>query len=557
LAHEFVYTMNDLRKVIGDRTILDGITLSFLPGAKIGVLGANGAGKSTLLRIMAGEDEDVLGEAKPAKGLRVGYLPQEPELDPAKDVLGNVEEGVSELRVLLDEFNELSAKFAEPMDDDEMNALLEKQGKLQDRIDAADAWEIDRTVDVAMEALRCPPGDTDVATLSGGEKRRVALCRLLLSKPDMLLLDEPTNHLDAESVAWLERFLQEYPGTVVAITHDRYFLDNVAGWILELDRGSGIPWEGNYSSWLEQKNKRFEIEEKQAGARARTLSRELDWIKMSPRARQAKGKARINAYEELVKQGGERAPEKVEIAIPVPVRLGDVVVDAEALQKAFGDKLLFEDLSFRLPPGGIVGIIGANGAGKTTLFKVISGEEKADSGELRLGETVHLSYVDQERRDLAPDKTVWEVISGGDEKIMIGSREVPSRAWVSSFNFKGTDQQKLVGSLSGGERNRVNLALLLRTGGNVLLLDEPTNDLDVDTLRALEDALIDFPGCAVVISHDRWFLDRIATHILAFEGDSHVEWFEGNYEDYEADRRRRLGADADTPQRIKYRRIDA
>ena len=557
MAHEFVYTMNDLRKVIGDRTILDGITLSFLPGAKIGVLGANGAGKSTLLRIMAGEDEDVLGEAKPAKGLRVGYLPQEPELDPAKDVLGNVEEGVSELRVLLDEFNELSAKFAEPMDDDEMNALLEKQGKLQDRIDAADAWEIDRTVDVAMEALRCPPGDTDVATLSGGEKRRVALCRLLLSKPDMLLLDEPTNHLDAESVAWLERFLQEYPGTVVAITHDRYFLDNVAGWILELDRGSGIPWEGNYSSWLEQKNKRFEIEEKQAGARARTLSRELDWIKMSPRARQAKGKARINAYEELVKQGGERAPEKVEIAIPVPVRLGDVVVDAEALQKAFGDKLLFEDLSFRLPPGGIVGIIGANGAGKTTLFKVISGEEKADSGELRLGETVHLSYVDQERRDLAPDKTVWEVISGGDEKIMIGSREVPSRAWVSSFNFKGTDQQKLVGSLSGGERNRVNLALLLRTGGNVLLLDEPTNDLDVDTLRALEDALIDFPGCAVVISHDRWFLDRIATHILAFEGDSHVEWFEGNYEDYEADRRRRLGADADTPQRIKYRRIDA
>ena len=557
MAHEFVYTMNEQRKVIGDRTILDGITLSFLPGAKIGVLGANGAGKSTLLRIMAGEDEDVLGEAKPAKGLRVGYLPQEPELDPAKDVLGNVEEGVSELRVLLDEFNELSAKFAEPMDDDEMNALLEKQGKLQDRIDAADAWEIDRTVDVAMEALRCPPGDTDVTTLSGGEKRRVALCRLLLSKPDMLLLDEPTNHLDAESVAWLERFLQEYPGTVVAITHDRYFLDNVAGWILELDRGRGIPWEGNYSSWLEQKNKRFEIEEKQAGARARTLSRELDWIKMSPRARQAKGKARINAYEELVKQGGERAPEKVEIAIPVPVRLGDVVVDAEALQKAFGDKLLFEDLSFRLPPGGIVGIIGANGAGKTTLFKVISGEEKADSGELRLGETVHLSYVDQERRDLAPDKTVWEVISGGDEKIMIGSREVPSRAWVSSFNFKGTDQQKLVGSLSGGERNRVNLALLLRTGGNVLLLDEPTNDLDVDTLRALEDALIDFPGCAVVISHDRWFLDRIATHILAFEGDSHVEWFEGNYEDYEADRRRRLGADADTPQRIKYRRIDA
>ncbi|MCP4906568.1 MAG: energy-dependent translational throttle protein EttA [bacterium] len=557
LAHEFVYTMNDLRKVIGDRTILDGITLSFLPGAKIGVLGANGAGKSTLLRIMAGIDDDVLGEARPAKGLRVGYLPQEPALDESKDVLGNVEEGVGEIRALLDEFNELSAKFAEPMDDDEMNALLEKQGNLQDKIDAADAWEIDRVLDVAMEALRCPPGDADVSKLSGGEKRRVALCRLLLSKPDMLLLDEPTNHLDAESVAWLERFLQEYPGTVVAITHDRYFLDNVAGWILELDRGKGIPWEGNYSSWLEQKNKRLEVEEKQAGARARTLSRELEWIKMSPRARQAKGKARINAFEELVKKGGERAPEKVEIAIPVPKRLGDVVVDAEAISKAFGDKLLFGDLSFKLPPGGIVGIIGANGAGKTTLFNMISGVESCDSGELRLGETVALSYVDQERRDLDPEKTVWEVISGGDEKIMIGNREMPSRAWVSSFNFKGPDQQKLVGSLSGGERNRVNLALLLRTGGNVLLLDEPTNDLDVDTLRALEDALVDFPGCAVVISHDRWFLDRIATHILAFEGDSHVEWFEGNYQDYEKDRRKRLGAEADQPHRIKYRKFHA
>jgi sulfate-transporting ATPase len=557
LANEFVYTMNDLRKVIGDRTILDSIYLSFYPGAKIGVLGANGAGKSTLLRIMAGVDDDFLGEARPLKGLRVGYLPQEPKLDESKDVLGNVEEGVSEIRAMLDEFNELSAKFAEPMDDDEMNALLEKQGDLQDKIDAADAWEIDRVLDVAMEALRCPPGDADVSKLSGGEKRRVALCRLLLSKPDMLLLDEPTNHLDAESVAWLERFLQEFPGTVVAITHDRYFLDNVAGWILELDRGQGIPWEGNYSSWLEQKNKRFEIEEKQAGARARTLSRELEWIKMSPRARQAKGKARINAFEELVKQGGERAPEKVEISIPVPKRLGDVVVHAEEISKAFGDKLLFQDLSFKLPPGGIVGIIGANGAGKTTLFNMISGTEKTDAGDLRLGETVALSYVDQERRELDPKKSVWDVISGGDEKIMIGNREVPSRAWVSSFNFKGSDQQKLVGSLSGGERNRVNLALLLRTGGNVLLLDEPTNDLDVDTLRALEDALIDFPGCAVVISHDRWFLDRIATHILAFEGESHVEWFEGNYQDYEADRRRRLGADADTPQRIKYRRIDA
>ena len=557
VAHEFVYTMNDLRKVIGDRVILDGITLSFFPGAKIGVLGANGSGKSTLLRIMAGVDDDVMGEAKPAKGLRIGYLPQEPQLDPLKTVLGNVEEGVGEIRALLDEFNALSEKFAEPMDDDEMNALLEKQGKLQDQIDAADAWEIDRTLDVAMEALRCPPPDANVSTLSGGEKRRVALCRLLLSKPDMLLLDEPTNHLDAESVAWLERFLQEYPGTVVAITHDRYFLDNVAGWILELDRGQGIPWQGNYSSWLEQKNKRLGVEEKQAGAHARTLARELEWIKMSPRARQAKGKARINAYEDLMREGVDRAPEKVEIAIPVPERLGDVVVEANGLRKAYGDKLLFEDLEFKLPPGGIVGIIGANGAGKTTLFRIISGEEKEDSGELRLGETVSLSYVDQDRRDLEPGKTVWEVISRGEERIKIGNREVPSRAWVSSFNFKGSDQQKLVEDLSGGERNRVNLALLLREGGNVLLLDEPTNDLDVDTLRALEDALIDFPGCAVVISHDRWFLDRIATHILAFEGDSHVEWFEGNYQDYEADRRKRLGADADQPHRIKYRRIDA
>jgi ATP-binding cassette ChvD family protein len=549
--------MNDLRKVIGDRVILDGIYLSFYPGAKIGVLGANGAGKSTLLRIMAGVDTDIMGEARPLKGLRIGYLPQEPQLDLSKNVLGNVEEGVAEVRALLDEFNALSEKFAEPMEDDEMNALLEKQGKLQDKIDAADAWEIDRTIDVAMEALRCPDPEADVSTLSGGEKRRVALCRLLLSKPDMLLLDEPTNHLDAESVAWLERFLQEYPGTVVAITHDRYFLDNVAGWILELDRGRGIPWEGNYSSWLEQKNKRLEVEEKQAGAHARTLARELEWIKMSPRARQAKGKARINAFEDLVKAGVDRAPEKVEIAIPVPPRLGNQVVEAKGLRKAYGDKLLFDDLNFSLPPGGIVGIIGPNGAGKTTLFKIIAGEEKPDGGELRLGETVSLSYVDQDRRDLDPKKTVWQVISGGDEMIQIGNREVPSRAWVSSFNFKGADQQKLVGSLSGGERNRVNLALLLRTGGNVLLLDEPTNDLDVDTLRALEDALVDFPGCAVVISHDRWFLDRIATHILAFEGDSHVEWFEGNYQDYEKDYRRRVGADADTPHRIKYRRIDA
>ncbi|MFP6656381.1 MAG: energy-dependent translational throttle protein EttA, partial [Myxococcota bacterium] len=497
MAHEFVYTMNDLRKVIGDRVILDGISLSFLPGAKIGVLGANGSGKSTLLRIMAGVDEDIMGEARPSKGLRIGYLQQEPELDESKTVLGNVEEGVAEIRGLLDDFNTLSEKFAEPMEDDEMNALLDKQGKLQDRIDAADAWEIDRTIDVAMEALRCPAPDAQVATLSGGEKRRVALCRLLLSKPDMLLLDEPTNHLDAESVAWLERFLQEYPGTVVAITHDRYFLDNVAGWILELDRGHGIPWEGNYSSWLEQKNKRLAVEEKRAGAHARTLARELEWIKMSPRARQAKGKARINAYEDLMREGVDRAPEKVEIAIPIPARLGDVVVEAADLGKAYPDKLLFEKLTFKLPPGGIVGIIGPNGAGKTTLFRIISGEEKADSGDLRLGETVSLSYVDQDRRDLDGTKTVWEVISGGEEKIKIGNRDVPSRAWVSSFNFKGADQHKLVGDLSGGERNRVNLALLLRAGGNVLLLDEPTNDLDVDTLRALEDALIDFPGCAV------------------------------------------------------------
>ncbi len=557
MAHEFVYTMNDLRKVIGDRVILDGITLSFFPGAKIGVLGANGAGKSTLLRIMAGIDQDVMGEAKPAKGLRVGYLPQEPELDPEKTVLGNVEEGVGELRALLDEFNALSEKFAEPMDDDEMNALLEKQGKLQDQIDAADAWEIDRTVEVAMEALRCPPPDADVSTLSGGEKRRVSLCRLLLSKPDMLLLDEPTNHLDAESVAWLERFLQEYTGTVVAITHDRYFLDNVAGWILELDRGKGIPWEGNYSSWLEQKNKRLAVEEKQAGAHARTLARELEWIRMSPRARQAKGKARINAYEDLMREGVDRAPERVEIAIPVPERLGDVVVEATALKKAYGDKLLFDDLEFKLPPGGIVGIVGPNGAGKTTLFKIISGEEKADSGELCLGETVKLSYLDQDRRELEAGKTVWEVISRGEERIQIGNREVPSRAWVSSFNFKGSDQQKLVEKLSGGERNRVNLALLLREGGNVLLLDEPTNDLDVDTLRALEDALVDFPGCAVVISHDRWFLDRIATHILAFEGNSEVVFFAGNYADYEEDRKRRLGSDAANPHRVKYKRLEA
>jgi len=558
VANEFVFVMDDLRKVVGEgRVILDEISLSFFPGAKIGVLGHNGSGKSSLLRIMAGIDEDFLGEARPLKGIRVGFLAQEPELDPNKTVLGNVEEGVGETGKLLEDFNAISARFGEPLDDDEMNALLAKQAALQDKIDAVDGWEIERTLEVAMDALRCPPGDADVTTLSGGERRRVALCRLLLSKPDMLLLDEPTNHLDAESVAWLERFLSEYSGTVVAVTHDRYFLDNVAGWILELDRGRGIPWQGNYSSWLEQKQQRLVVEEKQASAHSRTLQRELDWMQMSPRARQAKGKARINAYEKLLSEGQDRSMDKAEIPIPVPQRLGDVVVEVEGLGKAFGGEILIDDLNFKLPPGGIVGVIGANGAGKSTLFKMIVGEEKPDAGEIRLGETVQLAYVDQSRDALKPGMTVWEAISGGDEMIPVGRREVPSRAYVSSFNFKGQDQQKRVETLSGGERNRVHLALLLKSGGNVLLLDEPTNDLDVDTLRALEDALVDFAGCVVVISHDRWFLDRIATHILAFEGDSHVEWFEGNYEDYEKDRKKRMGADADTPHRIKYRRIDA
>jgi len=558
VAHEFVFVMDDLRKVVGQgQVVLEGISLSFLPGAKIGVLGHNGAGKSSLLRIMAGVDTDFLGEARPLGGIKVGYLPQEPELDASKDVRANIEEGMGGTVKLLEAFNEVSEKFAEPMDDDEMNSLLQKQAELQDEIDAVDGWELERTMEVAMEALRCPPGDADVTLLSGGENRRVALCRLLLSKPDMLLLDEPTNHLDAESVAWLERFLAEYPGTVVAVTHDRYFLDNVAGWILELDRGRGIPWKGNYSSWLDQKQKRLAVEEKKETARARTLSRELEWIKMSPRARQAKGKARINAYEDLLSEGESRAAHQVEISIPVPERLGDVVIEAKGLTKAFDEKWLLDGLDFSLPPGGIVGVIGPNGAGKSTLFKMLVGDEKPDQGEIHLGETVHLAYVDQTRDSLDPDKTVWEVISGGEEMIAVGRREIPSRAYVSSFNFKGTDQQKLAGHLSGGERNRVHLARLLREGGNVLLLDEPTNDLDVDTLRALEDALVDFAGCAVVISHDRWFLDRIATHILAFEGNSHVEWFEGNYQDYEADRRRRLGGNVDQPHRIKYRRIDA
>jgi ATP-binding cassette ChvD family protein len=551
---EFVYTMYKLRKAVApDRVLLDDITLAFLPGAKIGVLGPNGAGKSTLLRIMAGVETEFTGEARPTPGIRVGFLPQEPVLDASKNVLGNVEEGVAPIRALLTEFEELTAKFSEPMDDDAMAALLDRQAKLQDRIDAANAWDLDRTLEIAMDALRLPPGDSDVATLSGGERRRVALCRLLLQKPDLLLLDEPTNHLDAESVAWLERFLQEYPGTVVAVTHDRYFLDNVAGWILELDRGRGIPFEGNYSSWLDQKRERLSREEKQASARQRTLEREMEWIRMSPRARQAKSKARISAYEALRGEEEQRLPETVEIAIPPPPRLGDLVVNAEHLRKGYGDRLLIDDLSFALPPGGIVGIIGANGAGKTTLFRMITGGEPPDGGTLRIGETVQLASVDQSRDALAPEKTVFEEISQGDDRIKIGRREVAARAYVASFGFKGSDQQKKVGLLSGGERNRVHLAKMLRRGGNVLLLDEPTNDLDVDTLRALEEALIGFSGCVVVISHDRWFLDRIATHMLAFEGDSHAEWFEGNYQDYEADLHRRRGGDADQPHRIRFR----
>jgi ATP-binding cassette ChvD family protein len=557
VAYEFVFTMHDLRKVVPpDRVILDGITLAFLPGAKIGVLGANGAGKSSLLRIMAGIDRDFLGEAQPADGLRVGFLPQEPVLDPAKDVLGNVELGVAPVRALMRRFEEISARFGEPLDDAEMEKLLEEQGRLQDQIDAVNAWELDRTLEIAMDALRLPPPDADVTRLSGGEKRRVALCQLLLSKPDMLLLDEPTNHLDAESVAWLERYLQEYPGTVVAVTHDRYFLDNVAGWILELDRGRGIPWQGNYSSWLDQKQSRYAQEEKQSSARQRTLARELEWIRMSPRARQAKSKARISAFEALRAEEEQRLPEAVEISIPPGPRLGDLVIEAKGLRKGYGDRLLIDDLSFSLPAGGIVGVIGPNGAGKTTLFRLLTGQEAPDAGELRLGETVKLASVDQERSGIDPKKTVYEVISEGQDRIQVGRRELNARAYVSSFGFKGADQQKRADALSGGERNRLNLARLLKSGGNVLLLDEPTNDLDVDTLRALEDALLGFAGCVAVISHDRWFLDRIATHMLAFEGDSHAEWFEGNYQDYEADRHRRLGAEADQPHRIRFKKLE-
>jgi len=554
VAQNFIFTMRDLRKVYPpDRVVVDGVSLSFYHGAKIGVLGLNGAGKSTLLRIMAGIEKEFSGEARLGDGYTVGYLPQEPQLDPEKTVREIVDEGVAGTRALLTRFEEISNAFAEPMSDEAMEKLLAEQAKLQDKIDAANAWELDRTVEIAMDALRCPPADEGTAHLSGGERRRVALCRLLLQSPDLLLLDEPTNHLDAESVAWLEHFLAEYKGTVVAVTHDRYFLDNVAGWILELDRGRGIPWEGNYSSWLEQKRKRLALEEKQESARQRTLARELEWVRMSPRARQAKSKARLAAYEQLLAEGQAKRETTAEISIPPGPRLGNVVVEADHLAKAFGDRLLIDDLSFKLPPGGIVGVIGPNGAGKTTLFRMIVGQEKPDSGTLRIGETVELAYVDQSRDALDGKKTVWEEISDGQEKILLGKREVNSRAYCAWFNFRGSDQQKQVGSLSGGERNRVHLAKLLKRGGNLLLLDEPTNDLDVDTLRALEEALLEFAGCAVVISHDRWFLDRIATHMLAFEGDSHVEWFAGNYQDYEEDKKRRLGADADTPHRIKYR----
>ena len=556
MAGEYAFVLKDLRKVVPPRReILRGISLSFFHGAKIGVVGPNGSGKSTLLRIMAGVDRDFLGEAFPARGLRIGYLPQEPVLDPSRDVRGNVEEGVADVRALLRRFEEVSARLGEPLADEEMERLLEEQARLQDRIDAASAWDLDRTIELAMDALRCPPGDMDVTRISGGERRRVALCRLLLSRPDMLLLDEPTNHLDAESVAWLERYLAEYPGTVVAVTHDRYFLDNVARWILELDRGWGIPWEGNYSSWLEQKRLRLEQEEKADLARRRTLERELEWVRMAPRARQAKARARLKAYDAMLNEPFAERAERLEIAIPPGPRLGDVVIEAEGLVKGYGDRVLIDGLTFRLPRGGIVGVIGPNGAGKTTLFRMIVGREKPDAGTLRVGDTVRLAWVDQSRDALDPAWTVWEAISGGEEVLDLGGRRVPSRAYAAAFNFKGPDQQKRVGDLSGGERNRVHLARMLRAGGNVLLLDEPTNDLDVDTLRALEDALLEFVGCVVVISHDRWFLDRIATHILAFEDEGRVVWFEGNYSDYEADRRRRLGAEAERPHRLRAKRL--
>jgi ATP-binding cassette ChvD family protein len=553
-SYQYIFVMKDLTKVLpAGRELFKGITLSFLPGVKIGVLGNNGAGKSTLLKIMGGIEKEYGGEAWAADGVRVGYLEQEPHLNPDKDVLGNVMEGCGQIVDDLARFNEISARFAEPMDDDEMNNLLAEQGELQERIDAANGWDLERTLEIAMDALRCPPKDSDVSLLSGGERRRVALCRLLLSKPDMLLLDEPTNHLDAESVAWLERHLEDYEGTVVLVTHDRYFLDNVTGWILELDRGQGIPYEGNYSSWLEQKQKRMAQESRQEGNRQKQLAEELDWIRQNPKGRQAKSKARIRAYDDLVAQAANAAPDSAKIAIPISERLGNEVITAEGLTKAFEDKLLFDGLDFRLPPGGIVGVIGPNGAGKTTLFKMITGAETPDSGTLKIGETVKLGYVDQSRDALDPDKTVWQEVSYGLDEILLGKRPMNSRAYVSQFAFKGADQQKKVGQLSGGERNRVHLAKMLKTGANVLLLDEPTNDLDVDTLRALEEALLEFAGCAVVISHDRFFLDRIATHILAYEGNSHVEWFEGNYQEYEADYKRRYGEEASRPHRIKYK----
>ena len=553
-SYQYIYVMRDLRKVLATgKEVLGSITLAFLPGAKIGVLGPNGAGKSTLLRIMAGLETEFAGEAFAAEGVKVGHLAQEPELDPSKDVLGNVMDGVAETRALVETFDAVSARFAEPMGSEEMNALIEEQGRLQEAIDVADAWNLERHIEIAMDALRCPPGDADVATLSGGERRRVALCRLLLAKPDLLLLDEPTNHLDAESVAWLERYLHDYRGTVVAITHDRYFLDNVAGWILELDRGRGVPYEGNYSGWLEQKERRLIQEGRQEEARQRRLGSELEWIRLSPRARQTKSRARIRAYEELLQAGQAQGPARARIFIPPGPRLGDLVIEAEALSKGHGDRLLIDGLSFKLPPGAIVGIIGPNGAGKTTLLRMITGEETPDRGALRLGETVRLGYVDQSRDDLAGGSSVWSEISGGLEELELGKRRVPSRAYCSWFGFRGADQQKPVSQLSGGERNRVHLAKMLKSGANVILLDEPTNDLDVDTLRALEEALLEFAGCALLVSHDRWFLDRIANHILAFEGDSRVEWFEGNHEAYEADRRRRLGEMAARPRRIKYK----
>ena len=552
-AYQYIYVMKNLSKTWpGGKQVLKNIWLSFFPGAKIGVLGPNGAGKSTLLKIMAGIEKDFQGEAWAAEGASVGYLPQEPQLDADKTVMENIMDGIGGVRDLLKRFEELSAKFAEPMSDDEMNALIAEQAEVQEKIDACNGWDFERSVEIAMDALRCPPADADVTKLSGGEKRRVALCRLLLSKPDLLLLDEPTNHLDAESVAWLQQHLHDYEGTVVMVTHDRYFLDNVTGWILELDRGEGIPYEGNYSSWLEQKEKRLQQEAKEETARQKTIQEELEWIRQSPRARQAKSKARIAAFDKLVADSGRVSEQTAQIVIPPGPRLGDLVIEADKLTKGFGDRLLFEDLSFRLPPGGIVGVIGANGVGKTTLMRIITGQEKPDSGQFRLGDTVVLGYVDQSRDALDDKKTVWEEISQGQDELLLGKRKIPSRAYVGQFNFKGPDQQKKVGMLSGGERNRVHMAKMLKSGANVLLLDEPTNDLDVDTLRALEQAISEFPGCVVVTSHDRWFLDRIATHILAFEGDSHVEWFEGNFEEYEADKKRRLGEDAG-PHRVRYK----